>query len=715
MEQTGATRRTDPAAYACLFGPFHLRAADQSDIVITNRRARALLAMLCLAGDEAIDRDFLSKLLWPGRFEAHAKASLRQCLLDLGKLLAPHGTDILNVSRNSITLHPGSILTDLAALEHALKNGDHAGAIAQLRAIGTKPIFDQMDFGGAFNEWLMRHSNDAERRLGVAVDAAVAALDRSGDRTTAVQLREILAARGTAPPTASPTASVSVPAERTNRTRIAVLPFQSVGEHGAPDYIADGIVEEAITVLGQVPQLLVAGRTSSFHFRNSSLAPSDIAAALRVSHLVEGSVQQQGERLRIHIHLIDGATGFEIWSQRYDGTSSSIFALQERIAQAVTAAIGEALGIAIQKPVVSGPTRDKQAYDLFLQGRSLCSKRFGDGVLSTAVSLFEQALTLDPDFAECWVALAEAHQLIAVYTQCLDRNGTTAIMADCARRAIAIDPGLGYAHALLGLHELTRHNFVGALDYAFQAYRIAPNDPAVAMRLGSFLMFCGRTRDAVPYIQAAVDQDPVDGRKYSLLWGIQFCQGDLDAALVSAQRMVDLGMMSIPLGVTLSVRGQHELGIEKYLLSQQQVNEIILPPVGIGVQSPEAMDAYWQVAARGMCGGREEDRQTYWQVLEMLYAVLHDKSDLAISGPAIFTGNPDLAFRSYGHSITAANLMGFVPLWTRYEPMCRIWQHPGFIAFAERIGMAAAWDKYGWPDLLPAPRNRFEATSPPSN
>jgi TolB-like protein/DNA-binding winged helix-turn-helix (wHTH) protein/Tfp pilus assembly protein PilF len=698
-KQQDLLRPPQNAVYASLFGDFQLTAADGSEILISNRRARALLAMLCLVRDESIDRDYLSKLLWPGRFEAHAKASLRQCLLDLGKLLSPHGSDILVVTRSRVGLNASAVQTDFEALENALMQGEYTVAAEQLASIGTKPLLDQMDFGDAFNSWLATHSLDAERRLHVAVMDGVAALEKDGDIAGHQKLLGAWTARDSSAKRSLVTDSIS------GKTRIAVLPFHSLDAQDGHDYFADGMVDELITTLGQVSQLMVAGRTSSFHFRDSDLPPASIAEALRVSHLVEGSVQRQGDRVRIHVHLIAGETGFELWSTRFDGTLGDVFALQENVGQAITAAIGSTLGIAMQPPKIQGMTQNKQAYDLFLQGRALCARRFGDGVLDTAVTLFEQALALDPDFAECWVALAEAHQLVAVYTQCLDRNAAAARMATCAQRAIALSPQLGYPYALLGVYELTRNNFAGALDYGYQAYRLDPNDPAVAMRLAYFLIFIGRTRDAAPYIKAAVDQDPVDGRKYSLLWGVQFCMGDLAAASESAQRMVDLGMMSIPLGVTSAALGKHDLAIEQYLLTQQAVNDIILPPVGIGIQTPEAMDAYWLMAAKAICGGKEEDRQIYHQVLEMLYAVLHDKSDLAISGPAVFTGNAELVFKTIGHSISPSNLMALVPFWADIEPIRQIWQHPEFIPFAQRIGMAAAWDKYGWPDLLPPPSN----------
>lgn len=558
MGNAGARYPVQPAAYASLFGTFQLRIADNSEIAITNRRARALLAILCLAGNEAIERDFLSKLLWPGRFEAHARASLRQCLLDLGKLLTPRGADILDVSRTSVALHPGSILTDLDALEGALADGDFARAIEQLHAIGTKPILDQMDFGSLFNQWLARRSDDSEKRLRVAVEAGLASLERAGDREMYARLL------GARPARSVGMQPFALSAAGSDRTRIAVLPFQPVGAGGAQDYFADGIVEELITALGQVPQLLVAGRTSSFHFRDSPLSPPEIAKALRVSHLIEGSVQRQGENLRIHIHLIDGATGFESWSQRYDGSLDGIFALQATVAQAVTRAIGDALGIAMAPPPARGMTASKEAYDLFLQGRALSARVFGDGVLGTAVDLLEQAVALDPQFAEAWIALAEAHQLIAVYTACLDRAAESERMADCARTAIGLAPDLGYSYSLLGVHQWTRNDIVGALDLAFKGYRLEPNNPAICMRLGSFLLYCGRTAEAMQYIEAAIDQDPVDGRKFNLRSVGRFNSGDIDGAIEAGQRMVDLGFPSMWLAVATAASGQHELAVAQY-------------------------------------------------------------------------------------------------------------------------------------------------------
>ena len=688
-----------PAACASLFGSFQLRRANGSEIAIANRRARVILAMLCAQSGRPINRDILSKLLWPGRFEAHAKASLRQCLLDLGKLLAPLGAEILDVTRSTVALHPGLIDTDFTELEEALAQGDDVRATELLNAIGTQPILDHIDFGDGLNRWLAQCRNDTEKRLSIAVEQRLAALIEAGTNDTHTRLLAAWSAR-------SPAAGqITAPSKFEGKTRIAVLPFQSLNILDGHDYFADGMVDELITTLGQVRQLMVAGHTSSFHFRGSDLPTESIAEALRVSHLIEGSVQRQGDRVRIHVHLIAGETGFELWAQRFDGSLDDIFALQEQVAQAVTAAISGALGVEMERPLVAGMTSNKAAYDLYLQGRTLSTRVFGDGALDTAVDFLEQAIALDPDFAEAWTALAEVHQLIAHYTRCMDRPAEAAKMAECARRAIALAPGRGHAYALLGIYQWTQNDIVGALDLAHKAHVLEPDNPTVTMRLGQFLLYCGRTNDAAPYVKATVDQDPVDARKYGLLSTLHMNLNEHDEAQAAGQRVVDLGFPSIYLGVASLVAGAHELAVEQYRQTRHMMNTVMLSPAGTMPMSDEAMDAFWTIAANGICSGREPDRDQYCKVLDIMHTTLHDPADVSIVIPAVFMGYAEMVFKTLGSRITVSNMVGFMSLWSEGANISKTRQHPEFIPFAQRIGMAAAWDKYGWPDLLPPPSN----------
>lgn len=703
MKQAGPVesfRRAQGCCFASLFGRFQLRAADGSDIAIANRRARTLLAMLCLAEGEVLDRDFLSKLLWPGRFEAHARASLRQCLLDLGKLLAPFGTEMLEATRSSVALRSGSITTDLGMLQDALAIGNHAGATALLAAIGSKPILDQMEMGDGFNQWLDRHRIDAEARLRNGVESALAALLRKGNAAERAQLVRASSLRNLT------VAESPAPAGNGGKVRLAVLPFQPVGEREGKDYFADGMVDELITALGQVPQLIVSGRTSSFHFRGSDLSPLRIAMDLGVTHLIEGSVLRQGDRIRIHAHLIAGNTGVELWGARFDGTLDDVFSFQEQVAQAITAAIGEALGIAMEPPMVRGMTHSKEAYDLYLQGLSLSARLFGDGVLDKAVELLELAVAVDPQFAEAWLLMAEVHQLIAIYTACLDRPAESARMAQCVEKALAIKPGLGQAYSLLGLHQLTQNDFVGALDLAAKGYAMEPNNPQVAMRMGSYLMFCGRTNDGMKYLEQSISQDPIDGRKYMLRCVGRLNRGDIAAAIADGRRAVDLGFPSVHLAVATAAAGQNDLAVEQYQQTRLLVNKSIFPPAGTAPMTPEVMDAYWLVAAKGVCSNLAKDREAYCHMLDYLHMTMHDNGDYSITLPAVFMGYADMLFKTLGQRVTPGNMGCLMSIWADVDPIRQIWKHPEFIPFAQRIGMAAAWDKYGWPDLLPLPSNQ---------
>jgi TolB-like protein len=687
-------------ARALLFGEFRLTDHNSNEIALSNRRARALLAILCLEPSQPMAREQITRLLWSGRFEAQAKASLRQCLLELSKTLEPLGYPLLMVTRERVAINALALRTDLADFEQALADGRYEDAVQSLGLIGASRLLDDLHLGDAFTDWLAARREQTSLRLQASVNLALEHLEQ---RAEYVMRRRLLTAWAACGPLASSRILSNRPG---GRIRIAVLPFQALGSAESSDYFTDGMVDELITTLGHVPQLLVAGRTSSFHFRGSDLSPAQIAAELGVSHLIEGSVQRQGERVRIHAHLIAGETGFELWGDRFDGTLDDVFALQDKVGQAITAAIGNALGIDVQQPPTRDLTHIRAAYDLYLQGRALSFKLFGDGALDTAVTLLNQAVALDPDFAEAWLLLGEVHQLIAIYTACLDRPAESALMAKCVDRALAIKPDLGQAYSLLGLHQLIQNDFVGALDLAFKGYEMEPNNPQVAMRLGSYLMFCGRTADGMSYIEQALAQDPIDGRKHMLRGTGRFNRGDIDGAIADYQRSVDLGFASIYLAVATATTGQHDLAVEQYMQTRLLLNKSIFPPAGTTPMTPEVMDAYWLVAAKGVCSGKAEHREAYCRTLDYLHMTMHDNGDHAIALPTVFMGYTEMLYKTLGERISPSNMACLISIWADIDPIRQIWQHPEFIAFAQRIGMAAAWDKYGWPDLLPPPSNR---------
>jgi Tfp pilus assembly protein PilF len=347
-------------------------------------------------------------------------------------------------------------------------------------------------------------------------------------------------------------------------------------------------------------------------------------------------------------------------------------------------------------------TANRDAYALYLQGRALTMRTIGDGVLANAIERLEQALAIDPDFAECWTALAEAHLYVATFTPRLDRVERASLMADCARKAIALDPAQAYARSLLGVYEFVNHNAVAALDLAYEAYRLAPNESEVAVRLGGFLLFLGHARAALPYLEAAVDRDPVQGRNYAALCAAHLCLGNFDQAIAAGRSMADLGFPAGLLAIAHAANGEHERAVDIYYGLRTLLGSWFMRPPGMPPIDDAARDAYFMLGAKGVCSGDAEARATYCGMLDALHLTMADPYDMSIAYPAIFMGHAELVMKIYGEQANLSNLFGLMTLWADVDPIRRTHQHPDFMAFAERIGFVEAWEKYGWPDLMPA-------------
>jgi TolB-like protein/tetratricopeptide (TPR) repeat protein/DNA-binding winged helix-turn-helix (wHTH) protein len=683
------------AITATVFGTFTLTDNQGHSITVANRRAKTVLAMLCVAPDKVLGREYLSQLLWPGRFEAQAKASLRQCLLDLGKILNPIDSTILNVTRTEISLKKELVTTDLSNFKNFCARKDYVQATALLVNLGTSQLLEQMHYGEHFNDWLNTQRLQSEQKLSAAVVDGLNRLMQSNEPILHSHLLNAWKVRN--PDFSLPT----LLSQNAKRIRIAVLPFESLQEKH--DYFSDGIVDEIITMLGQLPELLVAGRNSSFGLKNSEFPLPEIAKILGVEHIVEGSVQRQGNDVRINIRLMNGATGFETWGNRYKGTVDDIFALQESVASAVTRELSPALNILLSTPQNTQVTRSHEAYDLFMQGKAFTKRMMSDGALSAAVKCLEKAIDLDPDFSESWSALAEVHAYTILMHPNLDVAELSKRMAECAEKAAELSPKNGYALVMLGVYKWMQNDPLGALDLAFRAYELEPNNPSVIARLGSFLSYCGLTKQAFPYIAAAVEQDPLDGRHLLHLSSALFNLGDFEKAQHIGQKIVAVGFPSLWLAVATAATGDNALAVKQYAQSQLMTNSLKSLFSGEKKMTEQELDLYWETASRGICSGKLEDREKYCRLLDYMYATLPDKNDHKLALPAVWMGYAPMVFKTFGEQINPANMAGLIAIWADIEPINQVRSHPDFIQFAERIGLVKVWQKYGWPDLLPEP------------
>lgn len=591
-----------------------------------------------------------------------------------------------------LAIDPSVVRSDLGELMSALDDRRIEEACELMTIIGNKPLLDQMDFGEQFDAWLKLQRKHVESQLQTAVSRALVALDRDGDMDAYAQLSEAWLVCGRADAR-----------HWDEKIRIAVLPFEQRDAVGGPFFLAEGVVEELVSRLSGISALAVVGRASVASVANNGRTIPTLASALNVSYLVEGSVERFSDGIRINLHLVDGQTGLQIWSHRYDGTLEDAMKSRPHIGANIIAGLCKAIGVEAHTRPARIMTASRDAYSLYLQGRALTYRAIGDGVLDKAIELLEQALELDPDFAECWTALAEAHVNTIVFTPRLDRVDRSQQMADCAARAIVLNARQGHAHAMRGIHAWTLGNPVGALDHANEAYRLEPNNADVTSRLGSFLLYIGHSQAALPYIEEAIEQDPVYGRNFAMLCVAHFNLGNYDAALAAGQRMIDLGMPGMWLAIVQAALGDNEQAAETYYRQRLLMNTVILPPAGLAPMTDEARDAYWTIAAKGTCSGKEEDRSNYCQVLNGLHMAMPDPCDPSIAFPAIWMGHAELVMKLYRQQIHPANMLGFMSLWTDVEPIRQTRLHPGFLSFAEDIGLIAAWEKYGWPDLLPRP------------
>jgi len=347
-------------------------------------------------------------------------------------------------------------------------------------------------------------------------------------------------------------------------------------------------------------------------------------------------------------------------------------------------------------------TANREAYTLYLQGRELLHRLGVEGAINKSVGLLERSLELDPDFAECWMELADAHINVAALTPSLERIKNSADGARCAARAIGLDPAQGHAYSVLGVHEWTSFNPGKALDYSLEAYARDPGSSDVASRLGSCLLYLGKTREALPYIEAAIERDPIYARNYVMLTSAYLGLGELDKAISSGQRMTDLGFPSFWLALAQMAQGDHEKAVDTYYAARTYLGSILMRPPGVQPMSDAARDGYFKIVSKGVCSGKEEDRAVYCQLINGLHLTMADPYDSSIALPAIWMGDSKLVMKIYSECIHPANMFGLMSLWIDIDPINRTRLHPDFMNFAEKIGMVEAWNRYGWPDLMPS-------------
>jgi eukaryotic-like serine/threonine-protein kinase len=323
------------------------------------------------------------------------------------------------------------------------------------------------------------------------------------------------------------------------RASIAVLPFANLSADRENEYFGDGLAEEIINALTQVPGLRVIARTSAFAFKGKQEDARRISETLGVANILDGSVRRAGNRIRVTAQLITAADGSHLWADRYDREMTDVFAVQDEIAQAVVDALKEHLGASAAVRRVQRQAADIEAYHLYVKGRHYFWKFTPEG-LDTARDLFEQAVSVDPNYALPLVELAH-YYFLKTMTGSISASVGAPLGIKAAEKALTLDPTLGEAvgvRALLwGLYE---YRWDEALQELQRAIQMNPASALTPHWRAIILTGVNRLSEAVSQQEQALKADPLLPLNHYFLARLLVSQNDYDHAFEQARLVVEI-------------------------------------------------------------------------------------------------------------------------------------------------------------------------------
>ncbi|HEY4271218.1 MAG TPA: protein kinase [Candidatus Udaeobacter sp.] len=366
----------------------------------------------------------------------------------------------------------------------------------------------------------------------------------------------------------------SLPPEKS----IAVLPFLDLSQAKDQEYFCDGMSEEILDTLAKVDGLRVVARTSSFSFKGNNVSVSEVGKKLNVANVLEGSLRREGNRVRITAELIDARSGFHVWTQTYDRELGGVFALQDEI----TRSIVDALKIKLAVPLSVREQRDRDVYDLYLQGLYFSNKSSEED-LRRALSFFQRAVEKDPTFSRAWTGIAKVWYFLAdVYIKPLDAYPAS---KEAALKAIALDEKDAEAHCYLSeAKRVLDWDLAGADAELKRALEFDPNSAPAHLFSGLHPLFRGNLKDGLQLILAAEKLDPVSPITSYVATAAYLANDRIDDAVIEGQRTLQLDPNYFYLDSVLAAayreKGNFDDAIALYTKSQDTTD---LPSSGLAI------------------------------------------------------------------------------------------------------------------------------------
>ena len=303
-------------------------------------------------------------------------------------------------------------------------------------------------------------------------------------------------------------AAGSVSSAEHDTRRIAILPFANVSPDAADEYFADGMTDELIAVLSKIRGLRVVARTSAMRFKGEKATANRIGQELKVGSLVEGSVRKSKNRVRITVQLVDTQSEEDLWSETYDRDLQDIFSVQSDIAKQVASALELRLGVRESSAIGQQPTRNPEAYSLYLKGRNRWNSR-SEIEINRAIKYFEEAIGRDPHFALAYAGLADCYSILGYYG--FRRAAVVYPRAkELAEKALSLNDALAEPHASLG-QALMQYYFDwkrsgSELDRALE---LNPSYATARFWRATHHMELGQIEDSLAQVRMAAELDPL--------------------------------------------------------------------------------------------------------------------------------------------------------------------------------------------------------------